>query len=156
MLRVGIGYDIHRLVRGRKLLLGGAEIPHEKGLAGHSDGDVLIHAIIDAVLGASNLGDIGSHFPDTDPQYKDIPGVDLLAKAAKMVGEVGRIEYIDATVVAQAPRLAQHFPSMKRHISGALGIDQGNLSLKAKTAEGVGDTGREQAIEAYAVATVSL
>jgi 2-C-methyl-D-erythritol 2,4-cyclodiphosphate synthase len=156
MLKVGTGYDIHRLVEGRKLLLGCVEIPNSKGLKGHSDGDVLVHAMIDAIFGACNLGDIGTHFPDTDPRYKGVSGTDLLEATRKIVEERGRIEHIDSTVVAEAPRLAEHIPAMKEGIAGALGIQPQNISIKAKTAEGLGDVGRERAIEAYAIAMVEL
>jgi len=156
MLKVGMGYDIHRLAEDRKLLLGGVEIPHDKGLKGHSDGDVLVHAMIDAIFGACNLGDIGTHFPDTDPQYEGVSGVELLEKTRKIVEERGRIEHIDSTVVAEAPRLAEHIPAMKERIAEALGIRPEIVSIKAKTAEGLGDVGRERAIEAYAIAMVDL
>jgi len=156
MLRVGMGYDIHRLAEGRKLHLGCVEIPHEKGLKGHSDGDVLVHAMIDAIFGACNLGDIGTHFPDTAPEYKDISGADLLGKTRKIVEERGRIEHIDSTVVAEAPRLADHIPDMKQCIAAALGIRPEIVSIKAKTAECLGDVGKERAIEAYAIAMVDL
>jgi 2-C-methyl-D-erythritol 2,4-cyclodiphosphate synthase len=156
MLKVGMGYDVHRLAEDRKLLLGGVEISHGKGLLGHSDGDVLIHAVIDAVLGACNLGDIGTHFPDTDSRYEGISSLDLLVKIRKIVEKRGRIEHIDSIVVAQAPRIAPHIPAMKQHISDALGIHPEKVSVKAKTAEGIGEVGREQAIEAYAIAMVDL
>lgn len=156
MLKVGMGYDVHRLAEARKLFLGGVEIPHGKGLVGHSDGDVLIHAMIDAILGACNLGDIGTHFPDTDPRYEGISGVELLVKTREVIEKRGRIEHIDSTVIAQAPRIASHIPAMKEQISEALGIRPENVSVKAKTAEGIGEVGREQAIEAYAVAMVDL
>jgi 2-C-methyl-D-erythritol 2,4-cyclodiphosphate synthase len=156
MLKVGMGYDIHRLAEGRKLLLGGVEIPHETGLAGYSDGDALIHAMIDAVLGACNLGDIGTHFPDTDPEYEGISGVELLARTREIVELRGRIEHIDSTVVAEAPRLASHIPAMKQAVAEALGMRPENVSIKAKTAEGLGDVGGGRAIEAYAIAMVEL
>lgn len=156
MLRVGLGYDVHRLVEGRKLLLGGVEIPHDRGLKGHSDGDVLVHAMIDAIFGACNLGDIGTHFPDTDPKYKGVSGAELLEKTREIVEERGRIEHIDSTVVAEAPRLRDHIPAMKEHIAEALGIRPENVSIKAKTAEGLGDVGRGRAIEAHAIAMVEL
>lgn len=156
MLKVGMGYDIHRLVPDRKLLLGGVEIPHDGGLMGHSDGDALIHAMIDAIFGAGNLGDIGTHFPDTSPEYEGVSGCELLARTRKIVEERGRIEHIDSVVVAEAPRLAEHIPAMKERISEALGIRPENVSIKAKTAEGLGEVGRGEAIEAYAVAMVDL
>ena len=156
MLRVGMGYDIHRLAEGRKLYLGGVEIPHDKGLAGHSDGDVLIHAIIDAVLGACNLGDIGTHFPDTDPQYAGVSSADLLLKIRETVETKGRIEHIDTTVVAQSPRIGPHVSAMKERISDLLRIPPESISIKAKTAEGLGPVGGDQAIEAYAIAMVDV
>jgi len=156
MLRIGMGYDIHGLAEGRKLLLGGVEIPYEKGLKGHSDGDVLVHAMIDAIFGACNLGDIGTHFPDTDPQYEGVSGAKLLEKTRKIVEERGRIEHIDSTVVAEAPRLADHISGMKERIAEALGIRPEIVSIKAKTAEGLGDIGKGRAIEAYAIAMVDL
>jgi 2-C-methyl-D-erythritol 2,4-cyclodiphosphate synthase len=151
-----MGYDIHRLAEGRKLMLGGVEIPHDRGLEGHSDGDVLIHAMIDAVLGACNLGDIGSHFPDTDARYEGISSLELLATIRGVVEKRGRIQHIDSTVVAEAPRLAPHLAAMKQRISGALGIHPENVSIKAKTAEGVGHVGGGLAIEAYAIAMVDV
>ena len=156
MLRVGTGYDLHRLVEGRKLMLGGVEIPHPKGPLGHSDGDVLIHALIDAVLGACALGDIGSHFPDDDPQYKDASGRDLLRRAAAKVGEKGRIVNLDTTVVIEEPKLAGHIVRMRETIADVLEIEPEAVSVKAKTAEGLGPVGRGEAIEAYAVALVDL
>ncbi len=156
MLKVGMGYDVHRLARGRKLFLGGVEIPHEKGLVGHSDGDVLVHAVIDAIFGACNLGDIGTHFPDTDPRYEGVSGGDLLAETRGIVERRGRIEHIDSTVVAEAPRLADHIPAMKESIADALGIRPEDVSIKAKTAEGIGEVGRGEAVEAYAIAMVDL
>lgn len=156
MLKVGMGYDVHRLVEDRKLLLGGVEISHGMGLLGHSDGDVLIHAVIDAVLGACNLGDIGTHFPDTDSRYEGISSLDLLVKTRKTIERRGRIAHIDSIVIAQSPLIAPHIPAMKQHISGALGIHPDNVSVKAKTAEGIGEVGREQAIEAFAIAMVDV
>jgi 2-C-methyl-D-erythritol 2,4-cyclodiphosphate synthase len=156
MLRIGMGYDIHRLVEGRKLLLGGVEIPYEKGLKGHSDGDALVHAMIDAIFGACNLGDIGTHFPDTDPQHEGVSGATLLEKTRKIVEERGRIEHVDSTVVAEAPRLAEYIPAMKECIAEALGIRPETVSIKAKTGEGLGDVGKGRAIEAYAIAMVDL
>ena len=156
MLKVGIGYDIHRLVEGRRLFLGCVEIPHDKGLKGHSDGDVLVHAMIDAIFGACNLGDIGTHFPDIDPEYEGVAGAELLEKTRKIGEERGRIEHIDSTVVAEAPLLAEHIPDMKERIAEALGIQPPKVSIKAKTAEGLGDVGEGRAIEAYAVAMVDL
>ena len=156
MLRVGLGYDLHRLTEDRRLMLGGVEIPHPKGSLGHSDGDVLIHALIDALLGACGLGDIGSHFPDDDPQYKDASGPDLLRRIGAIVGEKGRIVNLDTTVVAEQPRLAGHISSMKEAIAGVIGIDPGMVSIKTKTGEGLGPVGKGEAIEAYAVALIDL
>ena len=141
-MRVGMGYDVHRLVEGRKLILGGVEIPYEKGLLGHSDADVLIHAIMDALLGAAALGDIGKHFPDTDPQYKGISSVELLKHVAKLLDENNYvIENIDATVIAQRPKLRPYMEEMTKNIAGALGIEENRLNLKATTEEGLGFTG---------------
>ena len=138
-MRVGMGYDVHRLVEGRKLILGGVEIPYEKGLLGHSDADVLIHAIMDALLGAAALGDIGKHFPDTDPQYKGISSVELLKHVAKLLDENNYvIENIDATVIAQRPKLRPYMEEMTKNIAGALGIEENRLNLKATTEEGLG------------------
>lgn len=155
-MKIGMGYDIHRLAENRKLFLGGVEVPHPRGLMGHSDGDVLIHAIIDAILGACSLGDIGTHFPDTDPELKGISSLVLLARTREMLGQSGRVEHIDSTVVAQSPRIAPHIGAMRGRISGALGIRPESVSIKAKTAEGIGAVGKEQAIEAYAIAVVDV
>lgn len=156
MLRVGTGYDIHRLGPGRRLMLGGVEIPYPKGPLGHSDGDVIIHAVIDAMLGACALGDIGSHFPDDDPQYKDASGVDLLRRVAAKVNERGRVVNLDTTVVVERPKLAMHIISMREAIAGVLRLDTDRISIKAKTAEGLGPVGKGEAIEAYAVALIDL
>ncbi len=156
MSRVGMGYDVHRLAEGRKLMLGGIEIPCPKGSLGHSDGDVLIHAIIDAMLGACALGDIGSHFPDDDPQYKDISGVELLRRVAAKIGGRGRVVHLDSTVVAEQPKLAEHIARMRETIAGVLHLDTDRVSIKAKTAEGLGPVGKGEAIEAYAVALIDL
>jgi 2-C-methyl-D-erythritol 2,4-cyclodiphosphate synthase len=156
LLRIGTGYDIHRLADGRKLMLGGVEVPHTRGPVGHSDGDVLIHAIIDAVLGACALGDIGTHFPDDDPAYKDMSSITLLERAIGKVRERGRVENIDSTVVADEPKLAGHIPCMRRTIAEAIGVVPERVSVKAKTAEGLGPVGKGEAIEAYAVALIHL
>jgi 2-C-methyl-D-erythritol 2,4-cyclodiphosphate synthase len=156
LLRVGMGYDVHRLAEGRKLMLGGVEIPYAKGSLGHSDGDVLIHALIDAMLGACALGDIGSHFPDDDPQYKDASGRDLLRRVAAKVGERGRVLNLDTTVVTEQPRLARHIVRMREMIAGVLNLDPEMVSIKAKTAEGLGAVGKGEAIAAYAVALIEL
>ena len=156
MLKIGIGYDLHRLVEDRKLFVGGVEIPSAKGLAGHSDGDVLIHAIIDAILGACTLGDIGYHFPDDDPQYEGISSVDLLSQIRQKIGKMGRIEHLDSTVVAEVPKLGPHIDSMRETVARVLEIPVDKISIKAKTAEGLGPVGKAEAIEAYAVALVDL
>jgi 2-C-methyl-D-erythritol 2,4-cyclodiphosphate synthase len=151
-----MGYDIHRLAEGRKLILGGVEIPSEKGLVGHSDGDVLIHAIIDAVLGACTLGDIGYHFPDDDPEYEGIASRELLARIRAKIVKMGRVEHIDSTVVAEQPKLAPHIEAMRETVSSILKIPIDKISIKATTAEGLGPVGEGEAIEAHAVALVDL
>jgi 2-C-methyl-D-erythritol 2,4-cyclodiphosphate synthase len=151
-LRIGEGWDIHALVEGRKLVLGGVEIPHSKGLLGHSDADALLHAITDALLGAAALGDIGSHFPDTDIRFKGADSAVLLAEAARRVREKGfEINNIDSTVVAQAPKLAPHIASMRTRIAQVLGVDLDQVNVKAKTAEKMGPVGEGLAMEARAV-----
>ena len=155
MTRFGIGYDVHRLVAGRKLILGGVRIEHELGLDGHSDADVLLHAIADALLGAAALGDIGQHFPDTEPEYEGADSLVLLSRAAKMVTERGHaIGNVDATVVAQKPKLAPFANKMRANIAKALGVGIDQVSVKATTEEGMGFTGAEQGISAYAVAGI--
>jgi 2-C-methyl-D-erythritol 2,4-cyclodiphosphate synthase len=150
--RIGEGWDIHALAAGRLLVLGGVTIPHDKGLLGHSDADALLHAITDAVLGAAGLGDIGRHFPDSDPAFKGADSARLLAQAVGRAREAGwRIGNVDATVVAQAPRLAPYIPAMVQSIATALGVAPEQVNVKAKTAERMGPVGREQAIEARAV-----
>lgn len=150
-LRIGEGWDIHALVPGRKLIIGGVEIPHTLGLLGHSDADVLLHAITDALLGAAALGDIGSHFPDTDPEFKGADSVVLLTEAARRVRARGyEIGNIDSTVIAQAPRLAPHIPGMRARIAAALGLHEDQVNVKAKTAERMGPVGQGLAIEARA------
>jgi 2-C-methyl-D-erythritol 2,4-cyclodiphosphate synthase len=156
LLKIGMGYDIHRLAEGRKLILGGVEIPSEKGLVGHSDGDVLIHAIIDAVLGACTLGDIGYHFPDDDPEYEGIASRELLARIRAKIVKMGRVEHIDSTVVAEQPKLAPHIEAMRETVSSILKIPIDKISIKATTAEGLGPVGEGEAIEAHAVALVDL
>lgn len=151
-MRVGMGYDVHRLVEGRKLILGGVDIPFEKGLLGHSDADVLIHAIMDALLGAAALGDIGKHFPDTDPKYKGISSVELLKHVAALLEEHNYvIENIDATVIAQRPKLRPYMEEMTANIAGALGIETDRLNLKATTEEGLGFTGSGEGMAAQAI-----
>ena len=156
MVRIGLGYDIHRLSEGRRLIIGGVEIPHGKGPEGHSDGDVLIHAIIDAILGACAMGDIGTHFPDTDPEYKDMASTELLRRIKEKVAKVGRVEYLDSVVVIERPRLAPHMDDIRQALADALEIPVEKISVKAKTAEGLGAVGKEEAIEAYAVAMVDV
>ena len=150
-MRIGFGYDSHRLVKGRKLIIGGVEIPFEKGLKGHSDADVLCHAIIDAIIGALGLGDIGRHFPDTDPKWKDAASVDLLKNIVKLARNNGLdISWIDSTVITEKPKLAAYIESMKEAISKA-GITSGLINIKAKTNEGMGFIGKGEGIAAYAV-----
>jgi len=155
-MRVGIGYDVHRCDEARDLVLGGVELPHEVGLVGHSDADVLLHAIIDALLGAAGLGDIGQHFPPEDPRWTDASSLDLLARALALVREAGfEVWNVDATVIAEEPRLAPHVPAMRERIAEALGVEAGRVSVKATTHEGLGTLGRGEGIAAMAVALVS-
>lgn len=152
LMRVGMGYDVHKLTEGRKLILGGVDIPWEKGLLGHSDADVLIHAIMDALLGAAALGDIGKHFPDTDPAYKGISSVKLLVHVAGLLKENDyAIGNIDATIIAQKPKMAPHIPTMRENIAEALGIKISQLNIKATTEEGLGFTGQGQGISSQAI-----
>jgi 2-C-methyl-D-erythritol 2,4-cyclodiphosphate synthase len=154
-MRVGQGFDVHRLVAGRKLVVGGVEIPHDKGLLGHSDADVLLHAICDALLGAAALGDIGRHFPDTDPEYKDIDSRALLRHVAKLLADRGRrIVNIDATIVAEAPRMAPHIPKMVENIAADLAVPKNAVNVKATTTEKLGFIGRGEGIAAQAVCLV--
>ncbi|HEY8363645.1 MAG TPA: 2-C-methyl-D-erythritol 2,4-cyclodiphosphate synthase [Tissierellaceae bacterium] len=151
-MRIGFGYDVHQLVEGRKLIIGGVDIPFEKGLLGHSDADVLIHAVMDSILGALALGDIGKHFPDTDDKYKDISSVYLLSQVAKLMNENGyEIGNIDAVVVAQRPKLASYIDDMRKIIAETLSTSVGNISIKATTTEYLGFEGREEGISAYSV-----
>ena len=151
-MRVGMGYDVHRLTENRDLILGGVKIPWEKGLLGHSDADVLIHAIMDALLGAAALGDIGQHFPDTDPAYEGISSVKLLEHVAALLEEKGYgVGNIDAVIIAQKPKMAPHIPMMKENIAEALHIDPDCLNIKATTEEKLGFTGREEGIASQAV-----
>lgn len=155
MVHVGIGYDVHALVAGRKLVLGGVEVPYEKGLDGHSDADALMHAICDAVLGALGEPDIGNYFPNTDPRWRGVASSVFLQQAAKLVSErSGRIVNIDATVIAQQPKLMPHVPRMKEVVAGALGIAARQVGIKATTNEGMGFVGRLEGIAAMAVAAV--
>lgn len=152
MMRIGHGYDVHPLVSGRDLILGGVKIPHAKGLHGHSDADVLIHAICDACLGAAGLGDIGRHFPDSDAQYKNIDSRKLLRQVKDELAKLGwKIGNVDSTIVAQAPRMAPHLPQMIQNISADLGIAADNVNIKATTTEKLGFAGREEGIAAHAV-----
>ena len=154
-LRIGHGYDVHRLVEGRPLILGGVTIPHETGLLGHSDADVLLHAVMDALLGAAALGDIGKLFPDTDAAYENVSSLTLLLRVADKLAENGyRVVNLDATVLAQAPKLAPHREAMRRNIAAALGIDVSRVSVKATTEEGLGFTGEKLGIAAHAVALI--
>ena len=154
-MRIGEGWDVHALVPGRPLVIGGVTIAHPMGLLGHSDADVLLHAITDALLGAAALGDIGTHFPDSDPEFKGADSVRLLAEAARRVRAAGfEIGNVDSTVVAQAPRLAPHIPAMRACIAAALGVEVGQINVKAKTAERLGPVGQGLAMEARAVALI--
>lgn len=157
MIHSGIGYDLHRLEPGRKLIIGGVELPFDKGSVGHSDGDVLSHAICDALLGAGVLGDIGTHFPDTDPQWKGVSSLLFLEEVRRHLdAEHMRIVHIDAVVVAERPRLGLHFPAMRDALAGALRISREMINLKAKTHEGIGEIGRGEAIAAHAIATLEV
>lgn len=151
-MRVGMGYDVHRLTEGRKLILGGVEILWEKGLLGHSDADVLVHAVMDALLGAAALGDIGKHFPDTDPAYKGISSILLLRHVAELLKKNGyAIGNVDATIIAQKPKMAPHILKMRENMAEAMGISVDCLNVKATTEEGLGFTGREEGIAAQAI-----
>ena len=151
-MRIGHGYDVHALVPGRKLILGGVEIPYEKGLLGHSDADVLLHAVMDALLGAAALGDIGRHFPDTDNAYKDADSMELLRKVGELLEEQAfLIENIDATIIAQAPKMRPYIDQMRENIAGALKIEVEQVNVKATTEEGLGFTGAGEGISAQAI-----
>ena len=155
-MRVGMGYDVHKLVEGRDLIIGGVKIPHTLGLLGHSDADVLLHAVMDALLGAAGLGDIGKHFPDTDPQYKGISSMKLLSRVAELIREKGYVvENIDATIIAQKPKMRPHIPQMEENIAGALGISTDQVNVKATTEEGLGFTGTEEGISSQAICALS-
>lgn len=150
-MRIGVGYDSHRLVQGRKLILGGVDVPFEKGLSGHSDADVLCHAVIDAILGALGAGDIGRHFPDTDSKWKDASSLDLLAQTTRLMKQYGlEVAWIDTVVIAERPKLQPYIDQMKKNLSGA-GIPVDSVNIKAKTNEGMGPAGREEGIIAHAV-----
>jgi len=154
-MRIGTGYDVHRLVEGRKLIIGGVDIPHEKGLLGHSDADVLLHAVCDALLGAAGLGDIGKHFPDTAVQYKGISSLLLLAEVRGLLGHKGyRVNNVDATIVAERPKMAGHIPVMVANIAAALQVEPSAVNVKATTTEGLGFAGRGEGIAAYAACTI--
>jgi 2-C-methyl-D-erythritol 2,4-cyclodiphosphate synthase len=154
-VRVGQGFDVHALVEGRRLVIGGVEIPHDRGLLGHSDADVLLHAICDALLGAAALGDIGRHFPDSDPRYKGIDSRELLRHVAALVGSRGfRVANVDATIIAQAPRMAPHIAAMVANIAADIGVDAGAVNVKATTTESLGFTGRGEGIAAQAICLV--
>lgn len=151
-MRIGMGYDVHKLTENRKLILGGVEIPYEKGLLGHSDADVLLHAIMDALLGAGALGDIGKHFPDTDPAYKGISSMELLKRVGSLLEEhFYLIENIDATIIAQAPKMRPYIDTMRKNIAQALGISMEQVNVKATTEEGLGFTGSGQGISSQAI-----
>lgn len=151
-MRIGIGYDVHRLERGRPLILGGVRIESEWGLAGHSDADALLHAISDALLGALALGDLGSHFPDSDPRYRGIASGKLLTRVYRMVQERAyRLHNLDTVVIAQKPRLASYIPSIREHVADLLSSDPGSISVKAKTAESLGAIGRGEGIAVHAI-----
>lgn len=155
-MRIGMGYDVHKLVEDRKLILGGVTIPHEKGLLGHSDADVLLHAVMDALLGAAALGDIGTHFPDTDPAYEGISSLSLLEKVGALLEEkLYMIENIDATIIAQKPKMLPHIPQMRENIAKALNIEVSQVNVKATTEEGLGFTGEGAGISSHAVCMLS-
>jgi 2-C-methyl-D-erythritol 2,4-cyclodiphosphate synthase len=155
MTRSGIGYDLHRLAEGRKLMVGGIEVPHDKGSVGHSDGDVLSHALCDALLGAAVLGDIGTHFPDTDAKWKGVSSLLFLEHTRKLLDQRElRIVHIDAVVVCERPKLGPHFPRIREALAKALGIRTEQINVKAKTNEGIGEMGRGEAIAAHAIATL--
>jgi 2-C-methyl-D-erythritol 2,4-cyclodiphosphate synthase len=156
-MRVGIGYDVHRFAEGRPLILGGVEIDHDRGLSGHSDADVLTHAVIDALLGAAALGDIGEHFPDTDPRYKGADSIALLAATVELLGQGGFTPAnVDATVVIERPKLAPHKHAIRDRLAATLGIGPELVSVKATTAEGMGFVGRREGVAALAVASIAF
>lgn len=156
MLRIGMGYDVHKLVEGRELIMGGVVIPHEVGLLGHSDADVVVHAIMDALLGAAALGDIGKHFPDTDPAYKGISSIKLLEHVGHLLkAEKIQIHNVDATIIAQAPKMAPHIMKMRENIAQALDVAVDQINVKATTEEGLGFTGAKEGIASQAIALVN-
>ena len=154
-MRIGIGYDVHRLAEGRKLIIGGVEIAYNRGLLGHSDADVLLHAICDAILGAAGLGDIGKHFPDSSPRYRGISSLLLLQEVNRLVRDAGYgVNNIDATIVAEQPKMAPHIPAMVANIAAAVGAESSGVNIKATTTEGLGFTGTGEGMAAYAVCTI--
>jgi 2-C-methyl-D-erythritol 2,4-cyclodiphosphate synthase len=155
MIRCGIGYDVHRLAQDRQLILGGVNIPHARGLVGHSDADVLSHAIADALLGAICAGDIGQHFPNTDESLRDISSIEILKRVSQLLAEKkARTVHVDATIIAEAPKIAPHIPAMRKKIADAIGTSESNISIKATTNERLGAIGRGEGIAAMATATV--
>lgn len=155
-MRIGMGYDVHRLVEGRDLIIGGVKIPYEKGLLGHSDADVLLHAIMDALLGAAALGDIGKHFPDTDPAFKGADSLELLKKVGELLDEKHvLVENIDATIIAQAPKMRPYIDTMRKNIAQALALDLSQVNVKATTEEGLGFTGSGEGISSQAICLVT-
>lgn len=155
-MRVGIGYDVHRLVENRRLILGGVQIPYPKGLSGHSDADVLTHAICDAILGAAGLGDIGVHFPDTDEAYADINSLVLLKQVKALVDQDYTVLNVDSTVIAQRPKLAAYIPKMRQHLADTLSVSVDRINIKATTSEGLGFIGEEKAIAAQAIVSLDV
>ncbi|WP_029199843.1 2-C-methyl-D-erythritol 2,4-cyclodiphosphate synthase [Oribacterium sp. NK2B42] len=154
-MRIGTGYDVHKLVPGRKLILGGVTVPYELGLDGHSDADVIVHAIMDALLGAAALGDIGQHFPDNDPEYKGADSIELLKEVGNILRKEGyKVGNIDSTIIAQRPKLMTFLPEMRKNVAAALGIDVNQVSIKATTEEHLGFTGRGEGISSQAVALI--
>ena len=154
-MRIGTGYDVHRLEQGRKLIIGGVDIPFEQGLLGHSDADVLLHAVCDALLGAAGLGDIGRHFPDSDLRYKGISSLKLLGEVCSLLEQKGfRVNNIDSTIVAERPRMAPHIPAMIGNLAAAVRVDVSAVNIKATTTEGLGFAGKGQGIAAYAVCSI--
>ncbi len=154
-MRIGHGYDVHKLAPGRRLILGGVDVPYHEGLLGHSDADVLTHAVMDALLGAAGLGDIGQHFPDNDPAYAGADSLKLLARVMELLREAGyAVGNVDATVLAQAPKLAPHIPQMRQNLARVMGVDPGRVNVKATTEEGLGFTGAKQGIAAHAVVLI--
>lgn len=151
-MRIGLGYDVHKLVEGRELIIGGVSVPHEKGLLGHSDADVLVHAIMDSMLGALALGDIGKHFPDTDEKYKGADSIKLLEFVNNLINEKGyKVNNIDSIIIAQSPKMAPHIDEMRKNIAIALNTDTNNISVKATTEEGLGFTGTKQGISSQSI-----